>query len=121
MTIKARQATLRVEAASSLASQVKGLSDRSEIGNIDGMLFLYDDSQPRNFWMKNMLFPLDAVWINKGKIIGWQENIPPPEDAGGEIIRFASPEPADAVLEAPAGWVQAHNLKVGDGVDWEED
>lgn len=126
MSIKVGEIGLRVEAAVSLSEQTKGLSGREDIGPADGMLFLYGDSRQRDFWMKDMLFSIDAIWINKGKVIGWRENILPPVAAGGEIIRFSSPEPADAVLELPAGWARAHNLTIGqrvdpvDGVDWSE-
>ena len=120
MNLKIGGTTLRVELASSFLEQAKGLSGRDALGESQGMLFVYRDSAVRNFWMKDMLFSIDAVWINKGKIVGWQENISPPKDAGGQILRFHSLQPADMVLEAPSGWVKGNNIRLGQGVDLAE-
>lgn len=35
----------------------------------EGMLFIFPDSAPRNFWMKNTFVPLDIAYINSSKTI----------------------------------------------------
>ena len=54
------------------------------------------------FWMVEMRVPLDAVWVNDGRVTSTQRNIPI-RDEMGQWTRFASGEPVDALLELSAG------------------
>ena len=66
----------------------------------------------KKFWMKDLNFPLDLVWIYDGKIIGIEKNLPP---AGSKpTVSYASPGPVNLVLEVNGGWVEANTIKVGD-------
>ncbi|WP_425354760.1 DUF192 domain-containing protein, partial [Listeria monocytogenes] len=53
-----------------------GLSGRSSLGINSGMFFIFDYEHLPRFWMKDMQFPIDIVWINKDmKIIGVEKNL----------------------------------------------
>lgn len=104
---------LAVEIAEKPAAQQRGLSGRDSLGADSGMLFVYKDKAIRYFWMPNMRFPLDVLWIADGQVVGLQENIPPLTGAG-EITRFQSNVPADAVLEVNVGWIKRFGVKPGD-------
>lgn len=106
-------AFLVVEIADARQPQAQGLSGRDSLAPDRGMLFTYSDKQIRNFWMKDMRFPLDVLWIADSKVVGMQENIPLQSDGGG-VRRFASNAPADTVLEVNAGWVREHGISIGD-------
>jgi uncharacterized membrane protein (UPF0127 family) len=109
--------TLRVEVVNTSASITQGLSGRSSIGS-DGMLFVFTQSMMPRFWMKEMQFPLDLIWINNGKIVDITENVsaPEPGQALNDLPTFGPKEPANWVLEVPAGTAKSSNWKVGDVV-----
>ena len=116
-TIKINNNVLQVEIAKSLLSQKKGLSDRDSLAQDRGMLFIYDDNRIRNFWMKDMRFALDVLWISDNKVVGLTENIPFSLE-NDQIRRFVSPVEADMVLEVNAGYIAKNGLKMGDSIDF---
>lgn len=101
-----------VELAKTQSEQMQGLSSRDEIGS-DGMLFLFSQNQSATFWMKDMRFSLDMVWILDTIIVGIDRDVLPPTD-GREIQTRKSPGVISAVLEVPAG--VAVNMIVGQTV-----
>ena len=56
--------TFIVEIADNDEERVRGLSLREPIEANRGMLFIFDVSGNYSFWMKDMLFALDIIWIN---------------------------------------------------------
>ncbi|HEX7018322.1 MAG TPA: prolipoprotein diacylglyceryl transferase family protein [Patescibacteria group bacterium] len=108
---------INVEVVNTPASITQGLSGRSEIGS-EGMLFLFGEKRVPQFWMKDMQFDLDLVWISDNTIVGITENVPHPTP-GTQLVNlphYRPPEAVDAVLEIPAGMAQAWGLKPGDPV-----
>ncbi len=103
----------QVEIVRSEKDQIKGLSDRNSLEDIDGMLFVYDDSRIRSFWMEGMRFDLDIIWIRNSKIIGFTENISY-QDQGKS---YKLPEKCDMVLELKSGRVKNDDLKIGNKVE----
>ncbi|MBU0531719.1 DUF192 domain-containing protein [Patescibacteria group bacterium] len=109
------QTELLVELVADPLSQARGLSGRDNLGEIDGMLFDYDGPEIRTFWMKDMKFEIDMIWLNDETIVGIDGSVPLLED--GKVARRTSPEPVNQVLEVKAGFSAAHNLTVGDVLD----
>jgi hypothetical protein len=92
----------------------QGLSLRQGLSNNEGMLFLFSDSGRYGFWMKEMLFPIDIIWLNKSKeIVFVKEHAEP--NSYPEV--FMPNKPAQFVLEVPAGFFALHHLKVGDTLE----
>jgi uncharacterized membrane protein (UPF0127 family) len=115
--IKVENLDLTVEVADTDASREQGLSGRSQLADGTGMLFDFTNTgfTKPGFWMKDMLIPIDIIWINKDKIIGVEANAPlPPEDDDLPVYYPASE--ITHVLEVPAGWFKKNNLKIGDTV-----
>jgi|SRR3989344_1325239 len=96
----------------------RGLSGRPILGELEGMLFIFDNPALSSFWMKEMLIPIDIIWIRQGVIVGYTENIEPPASATPDnfLLRYPSPIAVDAVLEVTAGFALRHNLEVGDKI-----
>ncbi len=107
--------TITAVIARSLEEQKQGLSGQPHMAADVGMLFVYDTPRVQNFWMVDMRFPLDIIWINQGKIIGVAEQVPPPQE-NEPIARVSSGQPADMVLEVNGGFFAAHQLQIGDAV-----
>lgn len=109
---------IEVEVAKDYISRGKGLSDRQNLSENSGMLFIFPKSDYYYFWMKQMNFPLDFLWINGNKIVDISKNIPPPETGLSQLPTFTSKSPADKVLEINAGLVTKWNIKTGDEVKY---
>lgn len=94
--------------------KVKGLGKISFIDDNQGMFFFYFNSSVREFWMKDMQFPIDVLWIKDNKIVNISENVP--IHINGEITRMNSLYEVDRVLELKANNVSKNNIKIGDEI-----
>ncbi len=108
-------AAYSIEIAETMASQIQGLSSRDSLAQGHGMLFIFQDSAPRSFWMYQMKFPLDIIWINENKVIGFAQDVPPPVGGPANFMppTVNSPGPADMVFEVPAGTVANDGIVEG--------
>ncbi|MCK4540362.1 DUF192 domain-containing protein [Candidatus Parcubacteria bacterium] len=102
-----------VELADTQKKHIQGLSDKKEL--IGGMLFLFDNKQVRNFWMKNMNFPIDIIWIGDGEIINISPDLQPEGENPKKI--YSSIYPVNYVLEVNAGFCEKNNILIGDKVE----
>lgn len=103
---------LKLEIASTDAERKLGLGGREGICQNCGMLFLFSQKGQYNFWMKDMRFPLDIVWILDDKVVYFEKNVD--SDFSG-ILRPQTE--ADKVLELNTGKAQELNLKIGDQIN----
>jgi len=102
-----------VEVPDDSEESMRGLMFRIHLPWNAGMLFPYSNEEPRTFWMKNTLIPLDMIFVDSSsKIVEIKENVPPCEQE--ECPTYPSVEPAQYVLEVNAGFVQEKGVKVGD-------
>jgi uncharacterized membrane protein (UPF0127 family) len=82
------------------------------------MLFVFSQSSPRSFWMKDMRFCLDLVWIESGHIQGATMNVCPTKVlTDTDLPTYSSPVPVSYVLEVPAGWISANGFGAGTPVE----
>lgn len=112
-TIKLGKKSYTIEFARTAAEQQHGLSDRDEIGQ-DGMLFIFDQPKIPAFWMKDMHFDLDFIWIRSGKISEIMSDVKKPESLTENLPVYRPQEAADMMLEVNAGFAKKEGLKVGD-------
>lgn len=107
--------TMKVLVADSLLERSHGLSGTHiDTLGADGMIFLFDDASVQTFWMNQMNYAIDVIWIKDGEIMKISENISPPAADSSEIARMSSsPFTVDNVLELPAGQASVRGLKVG--------
>src|SRR3989344_6539540 len=63
--------TFEVDIADNALTRAQGLSGRSSLGEREGLFFLFSSAGNYGFWMKGMNFPIDIVWLNGHKIIGF--------------------------------------------------
>ncbi len=120
-TIVAKNGTLSVRIARTQEQQELGLSFFESMPTDQGMLFPFAKPGMYGFWMKDMTFPLDIIWLRK---------IPGSSEEGGEAFRivhvapdlqpssypvqsFSPSEDADAVLEVDAGIAKQMGLEEG--------
>jgi uncharacterized membrane protein (UPF0127 family) len=118
ITLTIGDATLkRVEIVNTPASIQQGLSGRDTLG-ADGMLFILDKEEIPTFWMKEMKFALDFVWIRDNRVADITEHVPAPAvgTALTELKLYHPNQAVHMVLELPAGAIQQQTIHVGDTV-----
>lgn len=93
-----------------------GLSKRSELPDNMGMIFPFDTPGFYAFWMKDMQFPLDIIYIHGDKIVTIINNLqnPTPKNDTWQIVKPT--QESDLVLEINAGLSKKYNFQVGDMV-----
>lgn len=110
---------VKVEIADTQSKRSNGLGGRESLASDSGMLFIFEKVDKHGFWMKGLKFPLDFVWI-KNKIVTdiYKDALVPTTGQQDQDLPIYVPsEPIDMVLEINAGFVDNHNLKIGDVVD----
>lgn len=107
-----KDVSLTVELAQTPKDWEKGLSNRASLDQIDGMLFVFPYAHIPVFWMKDMNFPLDMIWVSDSIIVDITPDVPlSPTD---KLPTYSPQSPVNKVLEVPAGWSAANNIKIGD-------
>jgi uncharacterized membrane protein (UPF0127 family) len=82
------------------------------------MLFVFPQSGTRSFWMKEMRFCLDLVWIESDIIKAATTNVCPTKVlTDADLPAYSSPVPVSYVLEVPAGWLSANGFGAGTSVE----
>jgi uncharacterized membrane protein (UPF0127 family) len=104
-----------VDVVDTPAARAQGLSGRAGLAPDEGMLFLFEAPRVQSFWMKDMRFEIDIVWIRDGRIVGITPNVPLPKSPR-DLPQFSSPVPCDVVLEVRAGAARRWGLALGDPV-----
>ena len=119
--VTSKDLTIQVKIADEPKEHQTGLADFSSLPLGEGMLFVFDKSASYVFWMKNVEFAIDIIWIDENKkIVDIASNVPPEPDKGEkELTRYKPKSDAKYVLEINAGLSSLHNLQVGDQVAFE--
>ena len=112
-------ASFVVEVADTRATQQQGLSGREPLAASTGMLFVFEEERFLTFWMKEMNFPLDMVWIDAScKVVDISRDVPIPEPGQtlADLPTYGPETPARYVLEINAGASAAAGFGPGDTV-----
>ncbi len=111
--VKIAGVSVKIDLAITPEAKSRGLSGRIFLLDNTGMLFIFPTSNLYPFWMKDMNFPIDIIWIAESKqVVYIQKNATPesyPAVFGGEVK-------AKYVLEVPANFTEKNNVKIGDSV-----
>jgi uncharacterized membrane protein (UPF0127 family) len=104
---------VRVEVARTEAVRNRGLMFRRELGEGDGMIFVFARPGHYAFWMHNTLIPLDMVFIGADRrVVGVVQRATPetddPRDVPGEWLY---------VLEVAGGLTSRWGVRAGDAVE----
>jgi uncharacterized membrane protein (UPF0127 family) len=118
--VKINGITIPVEVAKTDVQRRNGLSNRESLPEGEGMFFEFaqKDIKPP-FWMKDMRFAIDILWINDNKIVQIDKNVQPPESgtADENLILYIPSQPIDYVLEVTAGFAEEHNIDVNNTIE----
>ena len=118
-TVTIGTAVYTVKIADDNLTRGKGLSGQISLPDDHGMLFIFDNPSIQTFWMKDMLFPIDIVWISDACLVdSITPNIPIPLESTeiNQLPRYQSDSPVKYVLEIAQGQAKVWDIKVGDSV-----
>jgi uncharacterized membrane protein (UPF0127 family) len=103
-----------VEIADNNLKRKKGLGDRKFICENCGMLFIFPEKSQYSFWMKNMNFDLDILWLEDEKVVFIEKNV----SYKNQKITYKSEIISNSVLELKAGNVDKFEIKIGDELEF---
>lgn len=106
------KATVRAEVADDPIERNIGLMARTSLAEGDGMLFVFPQPQPMNFWMRNTPLPLSIAYINGAGVIREIHDMEPLKDTP---IRSMFRD-LQYALEVPQGWFAKHGILPGDRI-----
>jgi len=110
VVIDIADATVHAELALTNDTQKIGLSGRSELPQDTGMLFVYDHPDMYAFWMPDMHFALDIIWLDANMmVVDVSRNVTPESFPD----KFTPRIPAQFVLEVAAGYAQEKGIVIG--------
>lgn len=106
---------IAIEVADSEEERAQGLMNRSQMADSVGMLFMFEDAQPRAFWMKNTKIPLDILYVDENQeVVMIYKGVAPYSEQS-----VPSYKDAKYVVEVNGGYTSEHNIKEGDHIDFE--
>ena len=109
---------VNVDVADTPDKRKQGLSGRESLASDSGMLFIFEKPAKTGFWMKGMKFAIDLIYINDKKVVDIIKNATPPVPGqkDEDLPLYMPNQEIDMVLEVPAGFVDSHNIRVGDNI-----
>ncbi|MEN9921393.1 MAG: hypothetical protein RLZZ517_371 [Candidatus Parcubacteria bacterium] len=103
-----------VEVLDEMKERERGLSNRPQLTEGTGVLFVFEEKGLHGFWMKDMSFSIDILWFNEyGELVYYIKNVSPDTYP----VIFTPDEPAKYVIEVPAGFIKQEGIKIGDKID----
>jgi len=103
---------VRLEVVREEGELSRGLMFRENISGDYGMLFVFPAPYPYSFWMKNMRFPIDMIWLDDGwTVVHVERDVPPCRQ--DPCPSYAPKADARYVLEVAANQTIAHAIREG--------
>src|SRR5215213_4782305 len=99
--------------------RTKGLSVKDSLAENEAMLFVFDNEAEHTFWMKDMKFPIDIIWIDSEKTIVHIEHNLLPCISGVLCPTYKPSDDSLYVLETVGGFAEKYNIIKGTQVQFE--
>jgi uncharacterized protein len=112
--LKIGENIFQTEIANTEKERRQGLSGRENLCDKCAMLFIFEEKGKHSFWMKEMKFDLDIIWIRGEEVVfiaqevSWREG----------LKTITSDQEADKVLEINSGFAKKLGIRVGDRVEF---
>lgn len=104
-----------IEIAETAEERRKGLMGRASLPMTNGMLFIFEQAEPRYFWMYNTPVSLDMIFVDPEKrIVHIAESTLPMSTQA-----YGSQFPAQYAVEVPAGFVKFFKIRTGMRIQWQ--
>jgi uncharacterized membrane protein (UPF0127 family) len=111
--------TVHVELAKTEVERNYGLMDRTSLPQGRGMLFIHDHPGQSPYWMYHCKIGLDIVWMDQDRrIVEMSPNTPPCKGKASTCPSYGGKAVSLYVIELPVGSIKAHDLQVGQTVNF---
>lgn len=111
--------TVHVELAKTEAERNFGLMERTSLPQGRGMLFIHEQPGRYGYWMYDCKIGLDIIWMDQNhRIVEMSPNTPPCKGKSNTCPSYGGHETSIYVLELPVGSIKAHQLAVGQTVNF---
>jgi hypothetical protein len=108
-------ASYKLQIVSTETARQTGLGGRATLAEDAGMLFVLDEPRKECFWMKDMRFSLDIIWLDAQKqVVHMEQNVA----SGTYPTTFCSSKPAAYVIELRAGEVAKRHIVLKQKLDF---
>jgi uncharacterized membrane protein (UPF0127 family) len=107
---------IKAEVVTSPEDREKGLMKRSDLPEEKGMLFVYNEDINPNFWMKNMLIPIDIIFIDADHNIKYIAESVQPCESEVKCELYNAGTPVRYVLEVKSGYAEKYDVVLGNKV-----
>lgn len=108
-----RESSVVATVADTPTERSRGLAGRRALSPDEGMIFVFETPGEYGFWMKDVDFGIDVIWVSaERRVVGTLEGLDPTTYP----TVYRPPAPIRYALEVPAGWVAGHRVVSGDGV-----
>ncbi len=110
-----------VEIVETTEAKKQGLSGREKLKGNEGMLFDFrkDPNKKPPFWMKDMNFDIDIIWIKNNRIIEITHGATAPKNSFERLKIYSPPGKIDFVLEMNEGWSELNSVNIGDKIGFD--
>ena len=105
-------AVYRLELALTPEDQAQGLMFRENLPDRTGMLFVFPETAPHHFWMKNTMIPLDMIWMDEGGRVAFVSAHTPPCKAD-PCPTYGPDSSVSQVLEIAGGMAEKEGIREG--------
>lgn len=110
--------TYYLNVAKSDGARTKGLSNRSDLDDKAGMLFIFSNTDYHSFWMKDTLLPLEIIWLDENFVVVDKKLMAVEKDPSNPIASYSPRSPARYVIEInPLD--DTEDVEMGDKIDLE--
>lgn len=97
----------------------KGLSVKDSLAENEAMLFVFGNEAEHRFWMKDMKFPIDIIWIDSNKTVVHIEHNLQPCNSGVLCTTYKPNDDSLYVLETVGGFAEKYGIVKGTQVEFE--
>ncbi len=104
---------LVADVAATETQRTKGLAVKDHLNENESMLFVFPSESNQAFWMKDMKFPIDIIWMNANKTVVHVEHSLDPCPAIGYCKTYSPGANSLYVLETVAGFADRHGVTNG--------
>ncbi len=117
-TAQIEKTKIQLMVAKNEQDRAVGLSNKEKLDENHGMLFVFDKKDYHSFWMKNMKFPIDIIFLDDNTIVDIYKNVTPPKpnENMAKLPIYRPHKQANYVLEVPAGTADKNHIKIGDTI-----
>ncbi len=115
VNLRIKDHVFKVEVADTIEERQLGLSKRYSIAEDGGMLFVYDEKGTYGYWMKDMYFPIDILWIEDNIVVDILKSVVIPSTEKDLVVYYPY-KPINKVLEIKSGLSDILNIQIGDKI-----